>query len=244
MATLHGNPPAASGPSQANVTRGILRRGAQVLGTLVLYGLLLFGSAGRLDWMAAWIFLAINAAVIVVNSAILLAKNPAFVAARGQVREDAKDWDKQITALAGVFMVAGLIVPGLDLRLDWSGAFALPWQLIGFLVVVVGYALFSWAMISNEFFETKVRIQADRGQTVATSGPYRYVRHPGYIGMILQLLGTPLALASWWGLIPAACAAVAFVVRTALEDSTLQQELAGYADYARRVPYRLLPGVW
>jgi protein-S-isoprenylcysteine O-methyltransferase Ste14 len=244
MTALHENPPAATGPSRANLTKGILQRGAQVLGTLVLYGILLFVSAGRLDWTAAWIFLAINAAVIVINSTILLAKNPAFLAARGQVREDAKDWDKQITALAGVFMVAGLIVPGLDLRLGWSRAFALPWQLIGFIGLVVGYALFSWAMISNEFFETKVRIQADRGQSVETAGPYRYVRHPGYVGMILQLLGTPFALASWWGVIPAVCAAAAFVVRTALEDRTLKQELAGYEEYSRRVRFRLFPGVW
>jgi protein-S-isoprenylcysteine O-methyltransferase Ste14 len=244
MTALHESPPDTSGPSPANLTKGILQRGAQVLGTLVLYGILVFVSAGRLDWTAAWIFLAINAAVIVVNSTILLAKNPAFVAARGQVREDAKDWDKQITALAGVFMITGLIVPGLDLRFGWSRGLALAWQLIGFITLVVGYALFSWAMISNEFFETKVRIQADRGQSVTSAGPYKYVRHPGYVGMILQLLGTPFALASWRGLIPAACAAAAFVVRTALEDRTLKQELAGYADYARRVRYRLLPGVW
>jgi protein-S-isoprenylcysteine O-methyltransferase Ste14 len=231
----------AGSPSLIN---GILQRGAQVVGTLLFYGALLFVSAGSPDWTAAWIFLGIGAAVIVVNSTVLLSKNPAFVAARGQVREDAKDWDKQVTALAGIFMVAGLIVPGLDRRFDWSRGFALPWQTTGFIALILGYALFSWAMISNEFFETRVRIQSDRGQSVASTGPYKYVRHPGYVGMILQLLGTPLALASWWGLVPAFCASAVFVLRTAMEDRTLKQELSGYADYARQVRYRLLPGVW
>jgi len=228
----------------ANLTRGILRRGGQVVGTLLLYGALLFVSAGSLDWTAAWIFLGIGAAVVVVNSTVLLSKNPAFIAARGQIRRDAKDWDKQVTALAGIFMVAGLIVPGLGRRFAWSRGFVLPWQIIGFTALILGYVLFSWAMISNEFFETRVRIQSDRGQIVAMNGPYKYARHPGYAGMILQLLGTPLALASWWGLVPAVCASALFVLRTALEDRTLTQELAGYADYARQVRYRLLPGVW
>jgi protein-S-isoprenylcysteine O-methyltransferase Ste14 len=231
----------ASRPSLIN---GIVQRGAQVVGTLLFYGALLFVSAGSPDWTAAWIFLGIGAVVIVVNSTVLLSKNPAFVAARGQIREDVKEWDKQLTALAGIFMVAGLIVPGLDRRFAWSRGFALPWQTMGFIALILGYALFSWAMISNEFFETRVRIQSDRGQSVASAGPYKYMRHPGYVGMILQLLGTPLALASYWGLIPAVCASALFVLRTAMEDRTLKQELAGYADYARQVRYRLLPGVW
>lgn len=230
--------------TQANLARGILTRGAQVVGTLLFYAVLLFVSAGSVDWAAAWIFLGIGAAVIIINSTVLLSKNPAFVAARGQVRQDAKDWDKQVTALAGIFMVAGLVVPGLDRRFAWSPGFALSLQTIGFIALVLGYALFSWAMLSNEFFETRVRIQSDRGQSVAKSGPYKYVRHPGYVGMILQLLGTPLALASWWGLVPALCASALFVLRTAMEDRTLKQELAGYADFATQVRYRLLPGVW
>ena len=233
-----------SSAGATRLTTGILQRSAQVVGTLILYGVLLFGSAGRLDWIAAWIFLAIGAAVIVINSSILLRKNPEFIAARGQARPDVKDWDKWVTGIAGILMIAGLIVPGLDLRFGWSRDFGAVWQVFGFIILIAGYALFSWAMISNEFFETQVRLQADRGQTVAEGGPYRYARHPGYVGMILQLLGTPLALASWWGLIPGVCAAACFAIRTALEDRTLQQELAGYAAYARRVRYRLLPWVW
>jgi protein-S-isoprenylcysteine O-methyltransferase Ste14 len=141
-------------------------------------------------------------------------------------------------------MLAGLVVPGLDLRFKWSSYLPVGIQLLGFVVLIIGYGLFSWAMISNEFFETGVRLQTDRGQTVATRGPYGIVRHPGYVGMMLQLLATPLALASWWGLIPAVCASLAFVVRTALEDRMLQEELPGYKEYAQRVPHRLVPRVW
>jgi protein-S-isoprenylcysteine O-methyltransferase Ste14 len=227
-----------------DVTAGVLQRGAQVIGALLLYAAILFISSGRLDWPAAWIYLAISTAVILVNSTILLSKNPAFIAARAQLGQESKVWDKQVTALAGVFMILGLVTPGLDLRFGWSMHFPGHTQVVGFIALALGYALFSWAMISNEFFETKVRIQTDRGQTVETGGPYRFVRHPGYIGMILQLLGTPIALGSWWGVIPAACAAIVFVVRTTLEDRALRAELPGYAEYAKRVVYRLLPGVW
>ncbi len=228
----------------ASITRGVSQRAAQVLGILLFYGALLFISAGRLNWLAAWIYLGIYAITVLINMSIILPRNPEFVAERGKVKEDAKGWDKWITSVAGIFMIAGLVVPGLDLRFSWSLKFAVATQFIGFLVLALGYALFSWAMLSNEFFETKVRIQRDRGQTVATSGPYRYVRHPGYVGMILQLLATPVALASSWGILPALCAAALFVLRTALEDKTLQNELKGYAEYAGHVRYRLLPGVW
>ncbi len=230
--------------SSPSLTRGVLQRGGQVFGALLLYALLLFLSAGRLDWPAAWYYLAVNLIVIVVNSTVLLIRDPAFIAARGQPRQDTKTWDKWISALAGVFMVVNLIVPGLDLRFGWSTAFPLLLQIIGFVVLIAGYALFSWAMLSNEFFETSVRIQSDRGQTVATTGPYRFVRHPGYVGMILQLLSTPPCLASWWGLIPALLASATFIVRTAFEDRTLHDELGGYKEFAQRVRYRLVPGLW
>ncbi len=230
--------------SGSNLTRGTLQRGAQVVGILLFYGLLLFVSAGRLDWVAAWIFLAVYAGVVLVNMTIMLRTNPELAAERGQVKEDVKAWDKQVTNIAGLFMIAGLIVPGLDVRFGWSPQFAPAVQAAGFVALVLGYALFSWAMLSNAFFETKVRIQEDRGQTVATAGPYRYVRHPGYVGMILQLIATPVALGSLWGLLPAVGAAGMFVLRTSLEDRTLQNELAGYGDYAGRVRYRLIPGLW
>ena len=110
--------------------------------------------------------------------------------------------------------------------------------------VALGYALFMWAMVSNAYFSEVVRIQEDRGHQVATDGPYRFVRHPGYAGAILSFLGSPLLLGSWWAFIPTALGVGGYILRTALEDKTLQLELGGYREYTERVRYRLIPGVW
>jgi len=244
MSTMNDKIHQESPEQNTNLLKGVLQRGIQVLAVFLLYGAILFISAGRLDWLAAWIYLGIYASTVAINTTILLPRNPEFIAERGKEKQNTKGWDKAVTGIAGIFMIAGLVVPGLDVRFGWSSPFAIPLYIVGFGVFIAGCALFNWAMISNEFFETKVRIQKDRGQTVATSGPYRYLRHPGYIGMILQLLATPLALGSWWGVLPALCAASMFVLRTALEDKTLQEELDGYREYAERVRYRLLPGIW
>jgi protein-S-isoprenylcysteine O-methyltransferase Ste14 len=107
-----------------------------------------------------------------------------------------------------------------------------------------GHALLVWSMVANAYFSLIVRIQADRSHQVVSSGPYRFVRHPGYLGSILFFLSTSLLLGSWWALIPGAAAALLIVIRTALEDRTLHAELPGYADYVERVRYRLLPGIW
>jgi len=115
---------------------------------------------------------------------------------------------------------------------------------LGFILISLGYAFGMWAFIENRFFSSTVRIQTDRGHVVCDSGPYRIVRHPGYAGNILPLLGIVLALGSVWTLIPAAVALIISVIRTALEDQTLQEELPGYRDYARRVHYRLIPGIY
>jgi protein-S-isoprenylcysteine O-methyltransferase Ste14 len=116
--------------------------------------------------------------------------------------------------------------------------------LISFVLVALGYALSSWAMLSNPFFSGTVRIQGERGHSVATAGPYHYVRHPGYSGWILANLTTPVALGSLWGLLPGLLVVLGFVVRTAMEDRTLQTELDGYKEYTQQVRYRLVPGIW
>ena len=145
---------------------------------------------------------------------------------------------------AGVFPVASWIVAGLDLRFSWSSPKPLAVHLIGMGTVALGYALFMWAMVSNAYFSEVVRIQEDRGHQVATDGPYRFVRHPGYAGAILSFLGSPLLLGSWWAFIPTALGVGGYILRTALEDKTLQLELGGYREYTERVRYRLIPGVW
>jgi len=117
-------------------------------------------------------------------------------------------------------------------------------QAAGWIVMALGYGLFSWAMVSNKFFSAMVRIQDERGHTVALGGPYRFVRHPGYIGIIVYCLAAPVMFSAWWAYIPALGLCVTIVYRTILEDRTLQRELDGYAAYGQRVRYRLVPGVW
>jgi protein-S-isoprenylcysteine O-methyltransferase Ste14 len=137
-----------------------------------------------------------------------------------------------------------VVVAGLYHRFDWSPEFPLWLIVIGFILISLGYAFAAWALAENRFFSSVVRIQTDRGHVVCDSGPYRFVRHPGYAGSFLSLFGIVLALGSLWTLIPAAVASIITVIRTALEDQTLQEELPGYRDYARRVRFRLVPGIY
>jgi protein-S-isoprenylcysteine O-methyltransferase Ste14 len=136
------------------------------------------------------------------------------------------------------------IIAGLDQRYGWTVGFPVTAQLVGLVVCVLSYALLAWAMITNTFFSQIVRVQTDRGQTVVTHGPYRYVRHPAYIGMILFELAMSILLASWWSLLASGFGSILLILRTALEDRTLLAELTGYMDYARQVRYRLVPGIW
>jgi protein-S-isoprenylcysteine O-methyltransferase Ste14 len=182
--------------------------------------------------------------IVAVNAVVILPKNPELIAERGQTKEDTKSWDKLLTTLITIPTLIMLIIAGLQVRYGWPPQLDWMIQLVGLVVVALGYGLVSWAMASNPFFARTVRIQMDRGQTVAAGGPYRYVRHPGYVGMMTYSFASPLALGSLWALIPAVLVVSGFVVRTALEDKTLQAELDGYKDYAARVHYRLLPGVW
>ena len=236
--------PSVNQQKKAEVTSGIMKRLVQVIGGILIQAAILFLASGRLDWVMAWIYIGVYLVVVTINSLFILPKNPELIAERGRPKENVKAWDKALSGLAGVASLVTLVVAGLGTRFQWPPQLALTIQLAALVFLVLGYGLFSWAMVSNPFFSTLVRIQDDRGHAVASAGPYRYVRHPGYVGWIVLSLATPLMLGSLWGLIPGAISALLMVVRTALEDRTLLNELVGYPDYARRVPYRLLPGVW
>jgi protein-S-isoprenylcysteine O-methyltransferase Ste14 len=163
---------------------------------------------------------------------------------RGKSKENVKKWDKVIMTL-NIFPALGLlVVAGLDCRFGWAPKLNSWIQVVALVLMILGNAFFTWAMLSNHFFSTAVRIQFDRGHQVAIGGPYNYMRHPGYVGFIVINLATPLILGSLWALIPGAIMAVLFIIRTALEDSTLQKELEGYKEYAQKVKYRLIPGIW
>jgi len=172
------------------------------------------------------------------------APSPETIAERGQAKET-KDWDKIMGGLWSLaqFLVLPLVV-GLDMRFGWTRELGAAWHVAGAVVFAVGLGLFGWAMITNAYFSTAVRIQSDRGQTVCRNEPYRFVRHPGYAGALLQSLGIPFLLGSLWALIPGITAAALMIIRTSLEDRILQAELPGYRDFVQEVHYRLIPGIW
>ncbi|HSG16841.1 MAG TPA: isoprenylcysteine carboxylmethyltransferase family protein [Anaerolineae bacterium] len=159
--------------------------------------------------------------------------------------QNAKAWDKVLAPLMALSIGYPVVcVAGLDHRFNWSFEFPLWLVAVGFILISLGYAFAAWALAENRFFYSVVRIGTDQGHVVCDSGPYRFVRHPGYAGNILPLFGIVLALGSEWALIPAVAALIISVLRTALEDRTLKEELPGYRDYARRVRYRLIPGIY
>jgi protein-S-isoprenylcysteine O-methyltransferase Ste14 len=143
-----------------------------------------------------------------------------------------------------MFPIASWVVAGLDLRFGGLRPISTAFNVSGLLVTVLGYTLFLWAMASNAFFAEGVRIQQERGHTVATGGPYRFVRHPGYVGAILAMVATPCLLGSFWALIPGVASGALYVVRTHLEDKTLRTELPGYEEYSQQTRHRLVPGLW
>lgn len=217
-----------------------------VLG-LIGYGVVIFLAAGSLRWVWGWALLAVTAAVLAGHLLVLVPINPELLAERqeGFRAQGTKRWDKWLATVSISFGTVVLwVVAGLEVRFGWTNAMTLAAHLAGLAVYILGYAIFLWAMAANAFFAEGVRIQEERGHTVATGGPYRLVRHPGYVGAILSMAAGPFLLGSWWALVPAALAVGGYIIRTALEDRTLQEELPGYRDYAQRTRYRLLPGIW
>jgi protein-S-isoprenylcysteine O-methyltransferase Ste14 len=222
----------------------------QWIGLAVVYlsiPLVLFVCGGDVGWWQAWVY-----ALLIVPAGIggriwAERRHPGLLAERQSIEkiQSGKAWDRVLAPLMALSVVFPLvIVAGLDHRRGWSPVFPLWLIVLGFILISLGYAFATWALVENRFFSSTVRIQTDRGHVVCDSGPYRIVRHPGYAGNIPPLLGIVLALGSVWTLIPAAVALIIAVIRTVLEDQTLQEELPGYRDYARRVNYRLIPGIY
>lgn len=217
----------------------------ETMGT-VLAGVALFWAAGTVAWTMGWVVLGIYAAWVGAMAAVLIALQPELIAERLGPKKGSKDWDMVILAVLGMANLARLVVAGLDFRNGWTAAGTIPVALMALAAVVAaaGYALFVWATASNAFFAQTVRLQQERGQRVATGGPYRFVRHPGYAGALLFELFAPLALGSVWAIVPSAIGVVALLVRTGMEDRTLRSELTGYSEYAAATRFRLVPGVW
>jgi protein-S-isoprenylcysteine O-methyltransferase Ste14 len=207
----------------------------------------LFVFGWDLGWWQAWIYTVLILAFGIGGRLLAEKRHPGLMAERNQFEkgQDVKAWDKVIGLLMALSVGFPLyIVAGLDHHFGWSPAFPIWLNILGLILIVIGYAFAGWALSENRFFSSMVRIQKDRGHVVCDSGPYRIVRHPGYAGNILPLPGIVLALSSVWTLIPALVALILAVIRTALEDRTLQEELPGYQEYTQRIRYRLFPGIW
>jgi protein-S-isoprenylcysteine O-methyltransferase Ste14 len=207
-------------------------------------GVAVFWSAGRIDWWPAWAAIAVWLVSMAAIGVVLLRFHPELMAERLSPPKGAKSWDRALVSILRLTQLARYILAGLDQRYGWTGRFPLAAQIAALALCSLGFALWGWATASNGFFSQVVRIQSDRSHAVATGGPYRYVRHPGYAGMILLDLALGALFASWPALNAGGVCALLLILRTALEDRTLQAELPGYADYARQVRYRLVPGIW
>ena len=213
----------------------------------LLIPFVLLVSGGNLVWWPAWIYSFLIVIAGIWGRILAEQRHPGLLAERQNIKklQGAKAWDKLLAPLMALSVSFPLVImAGLDHRFGWSPVFPLWLIVLGFLLISLGYAFATWALIENRFFSSVVRIQVDRGHVVCDSGPYRIVRHPGYAGNIFALLGIVLALSSIWTLIPATVALIITVIRTVLEDRTLQEELPGYQDYTQRVRYRLIPWIY
>lgn len=229
--------------SANKLDRSGINRIITVLAMLVVIGVILFSLAGRLDWWEAWAFLILYLGGIIANGLWSLRHNPEVINERGRIGKNAKAWDKIIGVLYALFLFGTFVIAGLDVRQAWSTA-PLWIKVLGGLAFLVSLAITNWAMKTNTFLSTFVRIQDERGHTTVSGGPYRFVRHPMYVGILFMSAGMPLLLGSWWALIPGLITIILFFVRTALEDKTLLAELPGYVEYSQKVRYRLIPGIW
>ena len=233
--------------SQNSVETVPARRWLGLVGVYLSIPLVLLVCGGDFAWWQAWLYSLLILAAGIGGRIWAEQRHPGFFAERQSVEniKKAKAWAKVLAPLMALSLVFPMvIVAGLDHRYGWSPVFPLWLIVIGFILIALGYAFATWALAENRFFYSVVLVQTDRGHVVCDSGPYRIVRHPGYAGNIPPLLGIVLALGSLWTLVPAAVALIIAVIRTALEDRTLQQELPGYREYARRMPYRLIPGIY
>ena len=159
-------------------------------------------------------------------------------------KKDSQIWDTILVSLIGLLSIIKIMVAGFDFRYGWTRGITLPFQLAGLLLALHSYGLAVWAIKINTFFSQIVRIQMERGHTVIKDGPYRIIRHPGYLGSAVFEIATPVLLGSLWAFIPGVLSALLFIIRTYLEDQLLTKELSGYKTYTTEVKYRLLPGVW
>lgn len=218
----------------------------QLVIVLLIFPLLPILITWRWNWWQAWVYYVLLVLAFILSRYLANRRHPDILQERASYMEhqDTQSWDKLLSPLTAFSSVFIVLVAGLDRRFGWSGDFSLLLNWIGIFLLAGGYALSSYALIANRFFSGTVRLQEERGHHPVSDGPYRWMRHPGYSGSLLSSIGIPLLLGSAWAFLMVGVALVILVTRTRLEDRFLQDNLPGYQEYARRVRFRLLPGIW
>jgi protein-S-isoprenylcysteine O-methyltransferase Ste14 len=231
-------------PAPGHATDELARAIESLLITLVIFGIVLFATAGTLAWPRGWSFLVAFGIATGMASVYIWRVNRELFAVRRGIGKGTKHWDLVIVPIVLLTFTAILVIGALDAgRYQWAPQPS--WVVaLGYVLFAAAFVLETWAQGVNRHFEPSVRIQTDRDHRVIDTGPYAYVRHPGYLAAAVLGAGMALALGSLWALVPAGVLAIVLVVRTVLEDATLRRELPGYSDYARRVRSRWIPHVW
>ncbi len=212
--------------------------------TNLVFSAILFISAGRINYTQGWIFLSTNILATLMNY-FTIRKNSELINERSKPGEGIKSWDKLLLGLSALIYVVIIVLAGLDSgRFQWTLNFNWNISISGVILIVIGQILFLIARSQNKFFSSVVRIQKDRGHIVCDTGLYKIVRHPGYLGMIISLIGLPLITTSIWSIIPTLIAIILLLVRTSLEDKTLIKELDGYFEYTKKIRNKLIPLIW
>jgi protein-S-isoprenylcysteine O-methyltransferase Ste14 len=212
--------------------------------SIIAIGVAIFALAGRLDYWQGWLFFS-TFLILMAAFGVFFVKKPDLVQERLKPGPGVKWWDKIFFVLYIPLSFSVSLLAALDAgRFHWSPQLPIVLYPVTFVLILFGYCIIYWAMWTNNFFSSRVRIQTDRGHYVVTEGPYHYVRHPGYVGMIIFIPASALLLGSLYALIPAGVTIFLLVIRTSLEDITLQKELPGYSDYTKQVRFRLIPCIW
>ncbi len=204
-------------------------------------------ASGDAGWTMGWVFSAFSFTYSLTSRLALLRRSPDLIAERSDAlkKSNVEPWDRKLLPFIAILLpTAMVLLAGFDRRFGWSPEFPAWLQWGVYVPMIIGAAIAQWAVMENAFFSAVVRIQTDRGQTVVTTGPYRFVRHPGYAGGLLFSLSMPVALGSLWAGIPIVIGQILAVVRTSLEDKTLMRKLPGYREYAEKTTKRLIPGIW
>lgn len=223
-----------------------IRTIVQLVFVLIVMPLLPMLISGAWAWWEAWIYAVLTFFGFMISRGLASRRHPDILdeRARSMGLQGAKPWDKILAPVVALGSFVILIVAGVDKLNGWTAPYSITAKVATVIVIVLGYVLGTWALVENKFFSGVVRIQSDRGHRVVTTGPYRFVRHPGYAGALWTYLAIPILLDSIWAFIPALLLVFALVLRTSLEDQTLQAELPGYKEYTQKTRYRLFPGIW